>query len=196
MKPKELKHIAPTLVEIQNNGTGFKLPKNYFKEIENKVFGQLFLTSLPTKLGHQVPKDYFEQVENQITSKLQLNKNTRVENDLPVDYFENFEDKLFKRLASEKETKVFSLKKYWIPVAIAASLLLFISIYNPFKEDKSLDIAEIEAWIEEGNLDLNSYEMADLYDFEMDNIAIKPNLNTNDIEDYLLEEIDESIFYN
>jgi len=97
----------------------------------------------------------------------------------------------------KKKTRFFSLKKYWIPTTIAASFLFLITIYNPFKENKELDLAEIEAWIEEGNLDLSTYEIASIYNQEIENLAIDPKLNTNDIENYLLEEdMDESILYN
>ena len=196
MTPKELKHKAPILANIQKHGSGYKLPKDYFNGIEKDVFNQLLVKHLPNKVGYQVPTDYFKQVENDIISELQIQTNSILEEDIPKDYFGNFEDNLFKRLKTEKVTKTVFFKKYWIPLAIAASLLLFISVYNPFKKEESLNIAEIEAWIEEGNLELNSYEIADLYDFEMDDVSVNQNLNTNNIEDYLLEEIDESIFYN
>lgn len=167
MTTQKLQHIAPTLANLQNKETGFSLPKNYFANVENSIIALL------------------------------REKEFIIENDIPKDYFEIFEDQVFKRLASEKKNRIISLKKYWLPVAVAASLLLFISIYNPFFNGyDNLSIAEIEDWINEDNLDLNAYEIADLYSLEIENITISDKLKEEEIEAYLLEEINEPEFYN
>ncbi len=81
-------------------------------------------------------------------------------------------------------------------MAVAASLLLFIGIYNPFTQNKDLKITEIEAWIDAGYLGLNSYEIAAIYETEIDDLVINNQINTKDLEIYLTDEFDESIFYD
>jgi len=196
MTTEELKHIAAILAEIQKKGSGFKTPDAYFDEIENIVTSKLFVATLPKDSGHETPDDYFKEVESSVLSKLKNEQNSSQDQTIPAGYFDNLEDKVFARLAQEKKPKVFSLKKYWIPAAVAASLLLFVTIYNSFAKKQTLQLTEVEAWIEEGNLELNSYEIAKLYTDEIENININTTLDAYDLEDYLNDEISEESFYN
>jgi hypothetical protein len=194
MTLKELQHIAPILAEIQKKGSGFSIPENYFDEIENSISDKLFTDSLSKNSGYKIPENYFDQIENTVLSELA--KKTIPSQKIPEGYFDTIEDNVFERLALENKPKVISLKKYWIPATVAATLLVFVSIYNPFTNRQNLEIAEIEQWIEEGNLDLNSYEIAELYTDELENINIKNSINTHDLEEYLNDEISEESFYN
>jgi hypothetical protein len=115
---------------------------------------------------------------------------------VPDSYFETIEDKVFARIENENNSKQSFINKYWIVTAVAASIMLLISIYKPFDIDKNLDIAEIEEYIEVENLNLSTYELADLYASEIDNLTIDNAITSDEIEDYLEEDFSESIFYN
>ncbi len=196
MTNKELRHSAPKLASIQKFGTGFALPIAYFNTIEESFFNQLFLEDLSKEPGYTIPGNYFKTIEKKLAPKLQIEKEKIAANNVPEGYFERLEDLVFERLNNEKKPKVFSLKKHWIAVAVAASLLLFIGIYNPFTQNKDLKITEIEAWIDAGYLGLNSYEIAAIYETEIDDLVIDNQINTEDLEIYLTDEFYESIFYD
>ena len=194
MTPQELKHITPILAKIQKKGSGFSIPENYFEEIENAISDKLFTDSLSNTSGHKIPENYLEQIENTVLSKLE--KERTPSEKVPEGYFDSVEDQVFDRLALEEKPKIISLKKYWIPVVVAASLALLVSIYNPFSTNQNIEVSEIEQWIDEGNLELNPYEIAELYNDELENISIENTLNTDDLEDYLNNQISEESFYN
>ncbi len=196
MTNKELRHSAPKLASIQKFGSGFALPIAYFNTIEESFFNQLFLEELSKESGYTIPENYFKTVEKKLALKLEIEKEKIAANNVPEGYFERLEDVVFKRLNTERKPKVFSLKKYWIAVAVAASLLLFIGIYNPFTQNKDLKTTEIEAWIDAGYLGLNSYEIAAIYETEIDDLVIDNQINTEDLEIYLTDEFYESIFYD
>ncbi len=154
------------------------------------------MEDLSKEPGYTIPGNYFKTIEKKLAPKLQIEKEKIAANNVPEGYFERLEDLVFERLNTEKKPKVFSLKKHWIAVAVAASLLLFIGIYNPFTQNKDLKITEIEAWIDAGYLGLNSYEIAAIYETEIDDLVINNQINTKDLEIYLTDEFYESIFYD
>jgi len=190
MKPKELKNIAPILFEIKNKGTGFTIPSEYFNEIENEIESKIITNSFPKETGLKLPDNYFENFENKLLLQLETENK-----EVPDNYFENIEDRVFAKIENENKQANF-FKKYWVISAIAASLVLLISVYNPFKEKSNLDLAEIEAYIEDGNIELNSYELADLYELEIEDLQIENQINTEELEEYLEDELPESVFYN
>ena len=197
MKTQDLKHIAPTLAILQNKGTGYALPNKYFEGVEANFYNELYTENLPNDLGQKTPDGYFNEVEYKVLSKLSLQEKEILNSNLPKDYFDTLEDRVFERLENEQEQeeKTRSLKKYWFPVAIAASFILFISIYKPFKQVVKLEISEIEAYIYAGNLDLNTYEIAEFYEAELNELTVDKHINSDELEDYLEEEIPESLLY-
>lgn len=190
MTPQELKHIAATLAEIQKKGSGFGIPKGYFKEVENSVTTRLFVDLLPKNSGYHTPDAYFKQVESHVMSRIDTKQS------VPDGYFDTIEYTVFERLALEKKSKVFSLRKYWVPAAVAASLVLLVTIYNPFNNKQNIEVADIEAWIEEGNLDMDSYEIADALNADLENITIENNIDKDDLENYIDDAFSEESFYN
>lgn len=83
--------------------------------------------------GFVVPNSYFESVESHVFLKLT--------NDIPTNYFKNVESKILTKLNIENnsEVKVIKLKtiflKRLLPFAVAASVLLFISLNFINKSD-------------------------------------------------------------
>ncbi len=156
------------------NITGFKTPENYFEGFEERLFGKIAEENFPKTTGHSIPNGYFE----------------------------NMEDRVLKTVgAKEKPTKVRQLfpKQYFgYAAAIAACLLIAFTVFNFNTDSSSLDsvqLAAIDAYIEEGNLNLDLYDLTSYIDDE--DIT---NLNFDDhqfsetsLEEYILENMEAEI---
>ena len=162
MTPKELKNIAPKLSELKSMKTGFEVPTNYFESIEEKITFKI-------------------DFENE------------VDNDIPDDYFDTIEDRVFDKLKSQ-EPKVINLKSRFIkivaPLAIAASILLLITlqIYTPKQEDvfANLKTSDIESWINNGDINIDTYEIATVYDdANFEDIELYNDYTEDDLLEYL-----------
>lgn len=174
----ELKNSINYLKGKTHNSSGFSIPNNYLDGIEDDFFLKLKEEQLPKSTSFDVPDTYFDTIETEI-----LNKITN-----PL-----------------KKGKVISFKNKFhklIPVAVAASLLIFITtqFYNNEKKNISFDelsYIEVENWFNENTI----YTETELvYSFEDDieyNAIAMTNENINDdaIEDYL-NSIDESNLIN
>ena len=101
---------------------------------------------------------------------------------------------MFKKLKSE--TKVIDFKsrfiKKFLPIAAAASLVLFITLelLNNTNETSDLfadiEISEIENWIENGDFEIDSYQIAAVYeDIDFENIELNQQYNDDNLMDYL-----------
>ncbi len=196
MNHKELKHIAPTLAKLRekNLSSGFIAPSDYFSTIDDSILQALFPGNLPKQSGYYTPKNYFDTIENSVFDRIKKNKKVST---LPDNYFETLEDRVFERLTNEKTTKVRSLKKYWIGglVAVAASLLLFISIYKP-QQEQNIDVATLESYLLDNEIDLDTYELAEaINDNELVTIETENTIKQSDLEDYLLEAVSEENLY-
>ena len=156
---------------------GFKTPKDYFEDFETDLFQKMDLETLPKESGFQVPENYFDTLE----------------------------DKIFLRYnASEKQPKVISLfrrKETAYIAAIAASIALIFSVVT-FTNDEttfnSIELTNLENYIEEGNLEWDSEDViALLDDDQVSNLNFSEDLFTEEnLETYLLENIDETALLN
>ena len=138
--------------------------------MENNVQKKLDQEKIQKETGHKVPEAYFETIEDRVIAKLKDEK--------PVAKVIDFRSILLKRI---------------IPFAVAASLLLFL-VLNSNHEDISLDnvaTTEIEQWIDNDLIALDSYEIAEVYsDVELDNQDIFAD---EEIMDYLDDKNVENI---
>lgn len=165
MTNKEFKHIAPELSKLKKIDNGFNVPKNYFEGIELRIEKKLDLNG---ESSFSTPKGYFDSIEDQVFDKI---NNT---------------------------SKVIQLKDRITKVAIpllAASLLLIFTLKS-VNSDPSSDVfakindVEIENWIENGELELSTYEIAALYsDSNFDELELENEFNDDELIDYL-EDID------
>ncbi|NNC69579.1 MAG: hypothetical protein HKN90_02030 [Flavobacteriaceae bacterium] len=187
------------------NTSGFSVPDGYFESLEQIVNSKLIIDQLPDKEGFNVPKDYFDSIEDTIFTKLGKETLSVNSKEIPKDYFDTLEDRVFARLKDEnieKETKVISLgariRKVWVPIAVAASLVLIFMIgYNDGSDTGLNDVAtaEVDQWIEEDLINLDSYEIAEVFsDIELasgdvsgDDDELLNYLNGTDVESMLLE---------
>jgi hypothetical protein len=196
MKPEELKNIAPRLSELKKLDSGFKVPKKYFGVLEDAVFLKVFIETLENEVPYKIPKGYFESIEDRTLDTIKSNK--KEDNfSIPDNYFETIEDRVFEKI--NKSGKVIPLKsrfvKTFIPIAAAASLLIFITL-QLFTDTNSNDLlasleeSEIENWIESGDLELSSYEIAEIYeDVNFEELELNQLYNDENLIEYL-DDID------
>ncbi|WP_040278082.1 hypothetical protein [Psychroserpens damuponensis] len=143
--------------------------------------------------GFKVPKDYFSQVEEQILSDTPLkNKVEHSGFDIPDSYFDTLEERIFESLDTTQDTKVIPLinwKKVIYGSAIAASLVLMFNVFYNASEEltfDSLDLASIEDYIADENF--TSYELSQLLTYEElsnDNF-LESEITQDQLKDYLL----------
>lgn len=157
---EKLKHTINFINQKAGKNCGFSVPQNYFEEVEEKINTSVFIDSLPKEKAFNTPDDYFDTIEAQIQSRLATEQTT--------------------------ETKVISLRKrvlQYIPVAAAASVLLFIGI-NYFSSQKitfeDITITDIEYWYENGYGDIDNSELA-------------ATLNTSELDEDILASISDEI---
>lgn len=164
-----------------NKNNPFKTPEGYFESFTDGLLDKLDkrTSDLPQEEGFAVPKDYFDDVHKSILEKLEM-----------------------------QETKVVQLhpyRKYFIAVAsIAAITLVVLGLnWNTNSEVSWDDVAdtEIENYFEINDLDLTSYEIAEVLpvdeleindilenQFNEDNVLDYLNDNINDFEELNLED--------
>lgn len=194
MTPEELKNIAPTLANLQNKKTGFIVPATYFDNLESSITDEIGSKNLPNDPGLAIPDDYFNSIEEKVFSR--LHEKINIEKSTPETKFESFEDIVITPVKKEKKQPFVNTKKYLIPLAVAASIALFIGIIKPFTIYSKSDVSEITLWIEDGNLDLDSYEIAEYFNSDIESLDIENTINTESLENYLLDEVTEDSFYN
>ncbi|MAO09146.1 MAG: hypothetical protein CL596_10580 [Alteromonas sp.] len=148
---------------------GFKTPKGYFEGLEEQLFAKVQEEKLPKDLGFKIPETYFE----------------------------TFEARLLTQIPSEgKSVKVIPFyRTKWLKlgIAIAASLVLGWFILAP-KSSTTLEVAEVENYIESHGLDMASFEIAQLLsEEEIDELIMESEfLSSESMEDYLLENLDDT----
>lgn len=151
--------------------TGFKTPENYFGEFEAQLFRKIDEVNLPKSAGFKVPENYFENFEEQVLISV---KN------------------------SEKPSKVISLfpKFFGYAAAAAASLIIGFAVFNNKSNNENLDalqLATIDDYIEEGNLNLDLYDVTTfIEDEDIANLDLETQkFSEATLKNYLLENMDE-----
>jgi hypothetical protein len=197
------KHSNFKLTKSQIKTSGFKVPIDYFDEIENDVISKLNTEKFSKRNNFNVPNDYFNEVEDIVVAKLKaeaIQKNDATI--IPDNYFDKIEDKVFNKLKSEKKSKVITLKKFTkfiAPIAIAASLLLLVYLNTTSKKYTfdSISTAAIESYFENGGNDVDVLSIASLYtEDELKNEEIFDSTVTDSVVvNYLSEENLEEIIY-
>ncbi len=186
MTPKEFKHIAPKLYELQKLKNGFDIPKEYFETVNDYITSSLYLGVLDNQNLFEVPDNYFKLVEVSVLEKIK-SQNTSI----PQNYFNTIEDKVFKKIQLEKRSnpaKIFTLQRLSI-LAVAASIMLLFTLQffnsNDLNQFANLKVLEIENWIENGDVEIDFYDIAAVYE----------DINIEDIDIYNFYENDEILDY-
>lgn len=157
----------------KRKNSGFTTPEGYFEGFTDDLLNKMSkeASSLPNKDGFKVPEGYFDSLNKKVLEKV-----------------------------TEKEIKVIRLqayKKYFYAAAsVAAIVLLVLSMQWKDKSSFTFDDlarTDIEIYLEENDLGLSSYELAEvLLTEEMEvNDILNIELDDENIIDYLEDNIDE-----
>ncbi|MBW1295730.1 hypothetical protein [Aquimarina litoralis] len=207
---------------LHNDKEGFKVPKDYFENFEEKLFDKISKdkedsSTLSDALtsGFTAPKGYLDNFEEQLLQKLPKHKeetavlDTIAKNSFktPDNYFNTLESKVLEQtVGSHKESKVISLfsRKNIVYVSgLAAMIAILISIALPSGskiEDpfSSVEIADIQEYFDDGNVEFSDLEIAELLDEEtsLANTFVDEEISEEELEDYLYdEELSEDMIY-
>lgn len=162
---KALKHSIDYIRNKTQNEHGFSVPENYFDTVEDVLFSKIIEQQLPKEDGFCVSEGYFNTVETTLFSNIEFPK---------------------------KEIKVISFRKrmtQYIPTAAAASVLLFFGLnYFALTNITSFDdisFSDIENWLDEDNLDLNTTNTIFVdSDFTENNLIEDESLSDEDLLEY------------
>ena len=157
----------------KKHSNGFNTPKNYFEDFEDRLYSKLSEGNLPKETGYTIPKGYFDQLDSVILKNAETSVN------------------------QSKVIPLFSRRTIAYAITIAACAMLVFSLVNTnptLVTIETLDISSIESYIEEGYLNIDSYEIAYLLQEEdLINLNAESEYISEDIiEYYLLEQIDDS----
>jgi hypothetical protein len=118
---------------------------------------------------------------------------------VPESYFDNLNKKILDKV-SEKESTVIWLKPYrkyfYVAASVAAILILVLSIQQSGKSGFTFDDlarSDIENYLEENELGLSTYELAEVLlieELEVNDI-LNSELDDENIIDYLEDNIDD-----
>lgn len=158
--------------------SGFKTPENYFENFETELFIRLEEERFPKSSGFEVPTGYFDSLEEIVLQKVNKKEN-------PV-------------YDKSKVISFFPKRYYAYTTAIAACLLVAVTLFNSQQDVSNIDtiqIGLIDKYIEEGNLNLDLYELTSYLDADDIEIVDFDNqyFSQNTLEDYLLENTEEEI---
>ena len=174
---KKLQNSIDYLNKMSDKKSGFSIPMNYFDTLEDNFEIKLLEDNFIKDNGFKLPENYLNSIENNVIAKV-------------------FKEK--------KSTKVITLKEKllnFIPLAAAASVILFITINSFVFENSNTDPfnnladIEVENWISENIYSITDNDLTIAYtDVEFDETEFVPNSITDDeIENYLNNQNDISL---
>ena len=167
---ENVKKDIETLKKLGLSKPGFNTPENYFEEFSDALFTKITEDSLPKATGFEVPDTYFENLEASILSTVENSTHKR-------------------------KSKVRFL--YTIS-GVAAALLLYMGVakYNQstIVTFDSITITDIQDYIEDGNMNIDSYTIASV-DENIDlNGLFDDSISDQEISDYLNSQDTEFLF--
>jgi len=191
----EIKDIAPQLTQLKLHNAGFNLPHDYFETVEEKIVNEIKLASFKNEISFKVPDKYFDTLSTEIALKNLKSSTTEVPFKVPIEFFDSVESKVQAKIESQNKNSLFTLTRFWIPFSVAAMLVLTVGIVKFNSETPSqsaqVEVGELEEWLENGSVDINSYEIASIYETELAQINPTDFLNEKEIEDYLQNDINQ-----
>lgn len=150
--------------------TGFKVPKDYFKNLEDDIINDLKLREHITAPGFKTPKGYFDTLEDSIIEKVSKKE-------------------------SPKVISLFTRKNIIYISSIAAAILLLFNL-NIFDNNSSstldfnLDDETVENYMINESID--SYEIASLLEDDdfFDSDIVLQNFDDENVETFILNNLD------
>ncbi|CAZ94161.1 hypothetical protein [Zobellia galactanivorans] len=151
----------------------------------------------------KTPEGYFEKFDERLFEKLSEKRSAIPETEgfkLPEGYFDTLGDKLQQKLNEEGSSKVIPLKsykKYYYAIAAAAAVLVVALVLNLNKTNEvgfdDLAQADIEYYFDQNELDLSSYEIAEVV--PISELEITDMFESSFSEDYVIDYLDENTDY-
>lgn len=162
----------------KNHENNFQTPEGYFESFNERLFARLDAEEgepntdfLPKTDGFAVPEDYFESLPTKIIEK-----------------------------TIESTPKVVRLQPkrrfYYSAASVAAIFVLALLIFQnnePAPTFEDLASSDIDAYFEENEIELSSYELAEVINIENISVAdmTEEDLQGEEILEYLDENLDE-----
>lgn len=160
-----------------NYTPNFKVPDNYFEELDERIMQNIRLEGVPKETGFSVPDDYFNTVEKSV--------------------FQQIHKEVPTPMTAPKVIPLYKRPVFIMTTSIAACVALLVAIVNLNSGTAELDTIQetaISTYIEEGNLDYTYNDLL-IYFQEMDLNSIlsaSDGISNENISDYLLNNLDDS----
>ena len=146
----------------------FKVPNNYFENLDERIIANIWIDSLDKQNVFQTPHDYFLNLE--LSTSIERFDKVNVFT-VPKVYFETLSDKILSKIDKKKEGRIiqvnwFSNKVKW---SAAASIVLMIGLWfavTQFTKDKTelalekVSNEDIKTYLETQDLSYLEYESA------------------------------------
>jgi len=135
----ELKTVSPFLAEIEKVNV-FEVPKDYFTDLDKKIFTSVFLQQVEKNEPQQVPEGYFESLSDTILSKIKNETPATAMEEIrqlspalhylkeenvfsvPENYFDNLSNRILDKIHPQnaKVVSINRVQKWWKYAAAAA----------------------------------------------------------------------------
>jgi hypothetical protein len=154
---------------------GFKVPKDYFKSLEDVIINEIKLKEIAPSSGYKLPDNYFDSLETKISAAVIQHKEVQVIN-------------------------IFKWRKAAYVAAVAASFILMFNMFFNTTEIITLDdieTASIENYFINEELETN--EIASLFtdDDLLEFHLINDKYNSKTLENYVFDNLEiEDIITN
>ncbi len=153
---------------------GFRVPDGYFEGLNKRLANRLDQddVDLPKDSGFAVPEDYFDSLESNLSSRMETGDKSRV---IQLNPWKKY---------------------YFVAASIAALVIIVIGLRLGRTDDFTFsDLAntELESYFYDNDLELTSYEMAEVLGVEeiQVNDILDNALNEENTMDYLDENVED-----
>ena len=200
--------------KLHKDNGGFKIPDGYFETFEDRLQEAIASETdtsptLDTKIssGFTTPDGYFDDVEESITNIIASQEEEKSILDhkissgfsTPESYFESLEEKVLQKATKEtpkgKVISIFSKRNLLYISGIAALIAIIISVSinkgnTGLTDINTLELADIQEYFAEGNVELSNEDIASLLDEETNyaDVFEEKEISEEELLEYLSEE--------
>ncbi len=200
--------------KLHKDNGGFKIPDGYFETFEDRLQEAIASETdtsptLDTKIssGFTTPDGYFDHVEESITKAIMSQEEEKSILDhkissgfgTPESYFESLEEKVLQKATKEapkgKVISIFSKRNVLYISGIAAMIAIIISVSitkgnTGLTDINTLELADIQEYFAEGNVELSNEDIASLLDEETNyaDVFEEKEISEEELLEYLSEE--------
>lgn len=200
--------------KLHKDNGGFKIPDGYFETFEDRLKEAISSETdtsptLDTKIssGFTAPDGYFDHVEESITNTIasQEEEKSMLDHKIssgfgtPESYFESLEEKILQKATKEapkgKVISIISKRNLLYISGIAAMIAIIISVSinkgnTGLTDINTLELAEIQEYFAEGNVELSNEDIASLLDEETNyaDVFEEKEISEEELLEYLSEE--------